>query len=254
MTKHEIFTACFPELSLSWEQVRRCTDMDNGTVFAEDGGFAVVSGERITLIAVAPNHRRCGIGSRLLSLCEEHIHRNGGKRAELGGGLFSGAIRGSYEFFESHGYCLGEEFADMGIGLADYSDPLPESKAEFRIFDGDEEDLRRAVALVDEEWVQYFHGGEYFCGYVDGKLVSFCILDEDVECVVSYNGGRTGSVGCVGTIPAARGQGTGLKMVSLAMELLRERGCTNCFIHYTHLEKWYGRLGIKTKVYFRRSS
>ena len=68
--------------------------------------------------------------------------------------------------------------------------------------------------------------------------------------MLSRDGENVGSVGCVGTIPAARGQGTGLAMVGKASEQLISRGCDVIYIHYTHLGKWYGKLGFEPFIYF----
>ncbi|MDE6592180.1 MAG: GNAT family N-acetyltransferase, partial [Oscillospiraceae bacterium] len=74
---------------------------------------------------------------------------------------------------------------------------------------------------------------------------SFCILEDDVICLLSGDGEKVGSIGCVGTVPKFRRQGIGLKMVSLAAEELKKQGCGKVFIHYTHVYDWYARLGFK---------
>ena len=113
----------------------------------------------------------------------------------------------------------------------------------FGKFSGDIAKLQEAVAQVDEDGVQYF--GEktpVFCAFDGGKTAAFCILSD-----WGVHGGlRIGGPGCVGTVPAYRGKGIGLEMVRLATELQREDGFGLSWIHYTHLEKWYSRLGYRT--------
>ena len=44
--------------------------------------------------------------------------------------------------------------------------------------------------------------------------------------------------------------GIGLAMVAHATQILNEAGCDKSFIHYTALDKWYGRLGYETCMAF----
>lgn len=248
MTEFEIFRSCFPALEISEGDFAAMT---RGEKFTADGAFAVVDGDRITLICVIPEKQHSGIGSALLKRCEERIAQKY-PSVHIGGELICGAVSESAGFFEKHGYSLGGEFCEMYIDLAEYSDPLPQAPAEFGFLSGRHDELIAAVNSVDEEWAQYFGGGEIFCGFGgDGRILSFCIVDENVRCAVSPENVKTGSVGCVGTVPAARGRGIGLKMVSLALAELKSRGCGRCFIHWTHLDKWYGKLGALTAYRFR---
>ena len=98
--------------------------------------------------------------------------------------------------------------------------------------------------------MQYFDGVEVFCGYSGGKIASFCILDDDVDCLFS-DGTRVGSIGCVGTVPPFRRRGIGLKMVELAARELYRRGCDKIFIHYTGVYDWYAKIGFKTGIMLR---
>lgn len=119
----------------------------------------------------------------------------------------------------------------------------------FGFYDGDNEELRRAVASVDEDWVQYFRAGQrVFCGYIGGKTASFCIVDDlgahDI-------GGRTvkvGGPGCVGTLPEYRDRGIGLTMVKLVTKMLKDEGFDLSYIHFTYVAPWYAKLGYKTSI------
>lgn len=256
MTNYEIFSDCFPQLALTEEQFKRLTDYDSSTILTVEGGFALVKENRITLEAVHHKYRGNGIGTALASICEQEIINKGYDKVILGGRLFCGSLEESYAFWAMRGYSLGNEYCEMSIDLSDYNDPLPEVNAKFGFYSG-MDSIRSAVGEVDEEWVQYFDGGqEYFCGFAghDNRLVSFCIVGYDEECMISDGISEIGSVGCVGTIPAARGHGIGLKMVSLALEELKRRGCNKCFIHWTHLDRWYARLGAETVIRFRCGS
>lgn len=115
----------------------------------------------------------------------------------------------------------------------------------FGYYQGDIEALQAAVREVDDDWVQWFGKGDHvYCAFDGEKVVSFCILDAFGE----YEGLRVGAPGCVGTIPAYRKQGIGLRMVQKATAILREQGYDVSWIHYTAVGHWYARLGYKTVV------
>ncbi|MCR4620892.1 MAG: GNAT family N-acetyltransferase [Clostridiales bacterium] len=115
----------------------------------------------------------------------------------------------------------------------------------FGIYYGPIKPLHEAVAQVDEGWVQYFsEGSRTFCAFEGDRIVSFCNVDSMCE----FGGLRVAGPGCVGTVPECRKLGIGLKMVQKATALLKEEGCYISWIHYTHLENWYARLGYSTVV------
>jgi GNAT superfamily N-acetyltransferase len=80
---------------------------------------------------------------------------------------------------------------------------------------------------------------------MDGeRVVSFCLLDD----FGTYKGLRIGAPGCVGTIPAYRKQGIGLKMIQNATAIFQKCGYDLGYIHYTGVGHWYARLGYETLV------
>lgn len=187
----------------------------------------------------------------LLKGCEKYIAREGyevvapkaGETADLAECLAD---------YEKQGYHL-YRYVEMDMPLTEYQVPqmpMPEDVI-FGFYEGGIEKLHEAVAAVEEEWVQYFDvNGKYFCGFVDGEIASFCIVGYDEDCVISEEQVRIGSVGCVGTVPKYREKGIGLYMVALATQELKQAGCDKGFIHYTALEKWYGKLGYESFMSF----
>lgn len=122
--------------------------------------------------------------------------------------------------------------------------PCPEHIA-FGFYKGDAETLQAAVRAVDEDWVQWFGKVDrVFCAFDGDRVASFCILDSFGEA----DGQKVGAPGCVGTVPAYRRQGIGLRMVQLATTILKDEGYDLSWIHYTHVGHWYARLGYKTVV------
>ncbi len=150
-------------------------------------------------------------------------------------------------------FCENGTYAEMSMDLEKYEHremPMPEN-IRFGYFDGAVEQLRAAIAAVDEEWVQYFQAEDrVFCGFDGERIAAFCIVKEDAECLLSDGVLKIGSIGCVGTVPEYRRQGIGLYMVALATQYLKERGCQKGYIHYTHLDHWYSRLGYRTFARF----
>ncbi len=103
--------------------------------------------------------------------------------------------------------------------------------------------LKKVVCEVDEDWAQYF--GEWsrvFCAFDRDKVVAFCVLGD----MGMQEGLKVGGPGCVGTIPGYRKKGIGLEMVRRATEILREEKYDISWIHYTHIENWYKKLGYET--------
>lgn len=255
MTCYEIFTRCFPGLRLTERQFSELSGIRQGALFEAEGGFALVRGNRIRLLCVLPELRGRGIGGGLLAQCEDFIRKSGFPRAEIGGadsGLFIGAELSSAPFFEKRGYVLGENIAEMcgESGSLRLDLQAPEG-VEFSLEKCGSERLLSAVAKVDEDWVQYFGEGECFCAYRSGEIASFCLVEDNVTCLFSDGNSRLGSVGCVGTVPEFRRQGTGLAMVAETSRILTERGCDRIFIHYTGVYDWYAKLGYQTRVWVR---
>ena len=119
----------------------------------------------------------------------------------------------------------------------------------FREYRGDPEALREAVRQVDEDWVQYFRKDDrVFCATAGDQIAAFCILSDWGV----HQGLRIGGPGCVGTVPAYRRKGIGLELVRQATELQLAEGFDISWIHYTHLERWYARLGYRTVLKWNR--
>lgn len=154
------------------------------------------------------------------------------------------------DFFEQEGirglppeYVFDEQVLDLQTFDADSVQIKCPEHISFGMYSGDIAALRCAVQEVDEDWVQYFHeGSKVYCAYEGDKVVSFCILDGFGQ----YGSLRVGGPGCVGTVPAYRKQGIGLKMVQKATAILKDAGYDLSYIHYTHVGHWYARLGYKT--------
>lgn len=113
----------------------------------------------------------------------------------------------------------------------------------FGEYKGDISRLKKAVNEVDEDWVQYFgEWSRFFCAFDKDEVVAFCILSD----FGTQDNLKIGGPGCVGTIPKYREKGIGLELVRRATVLLKKEKYDISWIHYTHIENWYKKLGYET--------
>ncbi len=250
MTEYEIFRNVFPMLNVTEEQFIHITDINNCTVFKEENGFACIKENRIVFIGVEEKSRGRGIGRSLLEKCEKHAKEQGFDRIGASG-FIAGISHSGIDFFKAMDYETGDTGVEMGMDLADFSPVLPETDITYDFLSGRHDELIKAVASVDKEWVQYFNEDcNIYCGFKNREIACFCLVDFDAECILSDENSKVASIGCVGTVPKLRCNGYGLKMVENATLISKEKGCNKGFIHQTHLENWYGKLGYKTVIKF----
>lgn len=254
MNYYEIFRECFPQLRLSENQFMNLSGFEQCRLFTCGSGYALVNGNKLRLICVPPQERKRGAGTELLRLAEEYVRNQGFTRmvaGDTGSELFIGAVEESVPFFEKHGYSFGERIAEMSGGRNELLlNPADTPGISFEIRQADET-VRNAVSKVDTDWVQYFADGEVMCAVFGGNIAAFCILEEDVSCVLSGGTSKMGSIGCVGTVPEFRRHGIGLEMVKRASAELLGRGSERIFIHYTGVYGWYAKLGYHTDLWLR---
>ena len=124
----------------------------------------------------------------------------------------------------------------------------------FGIYEGNLEKLKESVGKVVEYWTQLYNGKHRaYCGYVDGKVASFCLI-EDMG-IHNINGRtiKVGGPGCVGTLPEYREKGIGLTMVKNVTRILKEEGYDYSYIHFTGVHSWYSKLGYKSSVKWNKN-
>ena len=144
-------------------------------------------------------------------------------------------------------------FDEMILHLSDFDPHIYEKAMDdsvtFGYYEGDAETILGAVEKVEEGWLPiYKRENRVFCGYIDGKLASFCIIENMGEHTFAGKTVRVGGPGCVGTLPEYRHKGVGLTMVKHVTQILKDEGYDISFIHYTGVAPWYEKLGYKTIV------
>ena len=119
----------------------------------------------------------------------------------------------------------------------------------FGFYDGDIDELKNNVKKVVEYWVGFFSSNDrIYCGYIDGKIASFCRVEDMGAYIISGNEIRIGGPGCVGTLSEYRNRGIGLTMVKNVTQILKEEGFDYSYIHFTGIPAWYEKLGYKTSI------
>ena len=123
----------------------------------------------------------------------------------------------------------------------------------FGYYEGDLQEIKEVVRRVVEYWAESYNGKHrIYCGYMDGKVVSFCLVED--KGVHNINGRelKIGGPGCVGTLPEYRNKGIGLTMVKKVTEILKEEGYDYSYIHFTGVAPWYEKLGYKTTLMWNK--
>lgn len=165
------------------------------------------------------------------------------------------------DFFESESVCaLPEEyfFDEMILFLNEFDmykyDKELDYNVSFGFYDGDLDELKKEVEKVEKHWTPFFNGKDrIFCGYVNGKVASFCLVGNMGTHNIKGYELKIGGPGCVGTLPQYRDKGIGLTMVKHVTQILREEGYDYSYIHYTYLAPWYEKLGYRTVIKWNRN-
>lgn len=259
----DLFNRCFPEYRTTrglFEELLRPQEAHVIAEYAQGqlAGYAMVHGGSVPVLCVEENHRRQGIGSRLLAATEGYVRGLGEEKLTLGCGphyLLQGVpdVDDNVSFFEKRGYTANWTSVNMELGLDGFdrdslSIPPAPAGLEYRFAEeSDRAALLDAVEAAEEGWVDVFVNcvDPVFLAILDGKIAGFEVL--------ASNGGRflrpgqqVGCVGCVGVVPEQRERGIGMAMVAEGIQWLKDQGCTMIELRYVELERWYRKLGFQT--------
>lgn len=159
-------------------------------------------------------------------------------------------------FFEGNTVrCLpeGSVFDEMLLPLDEFDihkyDKTLADNISFGFYEGDFDALKKEVEKVVQDWPQYFNEKDrIYCGYVDGKVASFCLVEDMGIHNIDGCEMKVGGPGCVGTLLEYRHKGIGLTMVKHVTQILKEEGYDYSYIHFTGVASWYQKLGYKTSI------
>ena len=268
----DLYNSIFKDLQTDEDTFSERLKLNKGSVVFEQRdnnlllGYSVLNYDGILLLCVDKNHRNKGIGSKLLKQSENHIMKNFDK-VTLGLSkntyLFCGVPLGedydSQSFFQKRGYSDNGISFDMTIDLSKYSHKQELDSHNDNIIirrrRKDIEDLEKAKKCGDAiqmGWGDiYKESSDLIVAEVDGEIVGGVIVDPD-SCMFTKSIKDAGTIGCVGVTKEYREHGVGMTLSQHAVSSLKDSGCKTCFIGYTYLDKWYGKLGaIKYVDYWK---
>ena len=119
----------------------------------------------------------------------------------------------------------------------------------FGYYKGDMEEFLELVKQVVPGWAALFNeSSRIYCGFIDGKVASFCMIEDFGGHEIHGQKKKIGGPGCVGTLKEYRDRGIGLSMVREVTQILKDELYDYSYIHYTFEDKWYAKLGYRTIV------
>lgn len=220
----------------------------------------------ITCIMVDEHYQRRGIGSDLLENAIYALKEKGIKKIQLGGGGYSYFWPGvpknlphAVSFFEKNRWNFTEESVDMLAKLQDYETP------EF-VYDHLDRNITISFATAQDEtkilefeskcfpdWVTYYEeklGKDLFHEVLlaknnAGDILGTVIVSKRNSIWRDLVEGSTGTLGALGVKEGERRKGIGLALAAKATEVLKSENVDICYLGWTWLIDWYGKLGYK---------
>jgi len=232
----------------------------------------------LLLIMVEPRSQRQGVGTKLLKHVEKTLTASGVQELTLGFGsageyFWPGAPvdhSSAWPFFRKNGWPEHERSFDLIRGLEHYSTPLwvneRVAKADITLRLAHAKDSRALMRFEEAHfpvWASFFqstvqeerHRNILLAQRHDGSIVGTLLLQADEPVLWSRDLGVCfGSLSVLGVAPEQQGRGAGIALASRAMEIIKERGGSGCYIQWTGLVDWYGKLGIEVWSAYRMSS
>lgn len=165
--------------------------------------------------------------------------------------LFDQIYPGFFERENIRSLPADEIFDEMVLWLEDFEPGIYRKELDdsvsFGFFEGSFEEIHQAVEKVEPNWIQYYDGeSRVYCGYINGKIASFCQLQDKGEQCIDGCSFRTAAPACVGSVPEYRDRGIGLTMIQNVTQILKEEGYDCSYIHYTGVAPWYAKLGYQS--------
>ena len=224
----------------------------------------------ILLLTVDPDCRRQGIGTRLLNAAVDRFRSEEigtvhlGANAELP--FWQGIpthLRSAKSFFEKHGWEIYEKSYDLIMDLRELLVPdwvmLRAQEQGVTVRPAQAEDVPAILSFHAQEFSYRWFAKAIDEGRIGDIVVALRgpdVVGSLIICDVGWTewtgrqwreflGQDMGAIGAVGVKESERGKGIGLALVAEGSRLLKERGVRNCFIHWTWLVDWYGKLGYK---------
>ena len=242
---------------------------------AADAQASQSAGLILLLVDPALQHR--GIGTKLFGLVERRLLEQKKEQLKVGAGdgdYFWPGIPtehdGAWTFFKKQGFEEQEHSEDLVQSLRNFETPAwvlaRQAAAGFTLHLA--EPARTAELLEFERrhfaaWLPFFqneleqgnYGNVLFAQGRDSRICgSLLMRQDDAIPWLQEADERTGTLNTLGVAPEKQGHGIGLALTAGAMEHLRRRGCSSCYIQWTGLTEWYGKLGAKPWASYRMAA
>jgi GNAT superfamily N-acetyltransferase len=226
----------------------------------------------IDALAVAPDFRRQGIGSRLLTWAEGWLLGQGAHAIRVGGSLrpfVAGlpAELASDGFFARHGYGGDpdhgvHEVWDVAADLSQYSPPRAVVPIDGRVRAATPADRDAIAAFYQREFPGRWHyefeqyltdGGriaDYMALWTARGVDGCCILTfsdslHPIERFYPYRLPQPwGQLGSIGVSADRRGRGYGAALLDAGLRRLHANGVNGCVIDWTNLLEFYAKFGF----------
>ena len=225
----------------------------------------------LTLLLVDPLYQRKGIGTHLINYFCNDLKKKGIKDISLGAGatklLWHGvpcSLSHACSFFKKSGFIFEDEKSyDLLQDISEFRCPeevlLPLKKFQFSIeaiTSAESMDVLAFEKKYFPNWHHYFKDAISKRKYADilvakrgEEILGSILLSVAPNCPGSqwrdFIGYELGAFGILGVAPIHRQQGIGLALAAKATEALKSCGIKKCFIHWTSLSEWYGKLGFE---------
>lgn len=228
-----------------------------------------ISGETAAVVSILVEkiHQRKGIGTKLIDVATEELKQKGVKRISLGSGGYSYFWPGipknldsAIKFFEKLGWKYSETSVDMTIKLKEYETPggvTEKTDSLGIIFESANSEQVNDILDFEKKnfpnWFKYISstvdknelGGILIAKSSQGKILGSVLIDRDKKVWNRLLGNKVGALGALGVSENARGQGVGLALAAKGTEILKASGVDVCYLGWTWLIDWYGKLGYK---------
>lgn len=271
--------------------LRVLSQPDNHTIYrrAADGALtaaAVVHGETVYMLCVEPALRGRGIGSALLTECEDYIRAHGGDSVTIGAdseyltpgvpvrttpgtrhaaceGLDASLTDAAWDMLRRRGYehSWGEGSCfDMRLDAADAvpcGAAIGDELGGVRYRWAEPGDMPSVTACTDaaqRSFTRYYTdpalyaegGRRALIAETGGRVCGVLMVCRETE------GAGRGSVGCTAVHPEFQGRGIATRLVQLGTAHLCAGGMRECFLGYTYsgLDVLYGRAGYRICAYY----
>jgi GNAT superfamily N-acetyltransferase len=229
-------------------------------------------------VLVEPAYQRQEVGTNLLKQVEQILLDIGIARLNVGFGndsnyFWPGVPSGAYaarSFFESLGWAEDDVSFDLVQDLREYQTPfwiytrLAAARIVLRLASPQ---LRNKIVCFEQRWfpawTEFYRNALAASEYEnillaldgEGSIVGAVLLrSEDPARWEADRGVGYGTINVLGVADDYQGRGIGIALAARAMEILRDRQCDKCYIQWTGLIDWYGKLGAKVWAEYRMSS